>query len=136
MSGKCFFDTNVLVYCYASTEPEKQSVAVALAQSPDAWISTQVLQELSNTLFRKFHQTWDEVGQVTEEVCQNFHVFTNVTATVREAQRIAARYRFSFYDSLIISAALAAECSILFSEDMKNGQVIDDRLEIKNPFLK
>lgn len=54
MSDRIFFDTNVLVYCYTETEPNKKSVAVEFAQSPDAWISTQVLQELSNTLRRKF----------------------------------------------------------------------------------
>jgi predicted nucleic acid-binding protein len=54
MNDKSFLDTNVLVYCYTETEPEKQAVAVALAEQSDTWVSTQVLQELSNTLRRKF----------------------------------------------------------------------------------
>jgi predicted nucleic acid-binding protein len=106
MSDRIFFDTNVLVYCYTETEPNKKSVAVEFAQSPDAWISTQVLQELSNTLRRKFGKEWTEVVGTLEEVCQNFEVFTNLPDTLRDAIRIADKYGYSLYDSLILSSAL------------------------------
>ncbi|HNM06920.1 MAG TPA: PIN domain-containing protein, partial [Leptospiraceae bacterium] len=46
---------------------------------------------------------------------------------------IKERYKFSFWDSLIISSALENNCKILYSEDMQNGQVIMDQLTIKNP---
>jgi len=58
----------------------------------------------------------------------------NTESTIVQACKIAERYGFSFYDSLIISAALECECSILYSEDMSNGQVIDKILKIVNPF--
>ncbi|HRI60833.1 MAG TPA: PIN domain-containing protein, partial [Saprospiraceae bacterium] len=135
MSDKIFFDTNVLVYCYTETEPMKKTIAQALAQSPDAWASTQVLQELSNTLHKKFGKTWAEIDLTVEEVCQNFAVFINQPETVRGAIRTAERYKYSFYDSLILSSCLAIGCKTVYSEDMKNGQVIDGTLEIKNPFL-
>jgi len=135
MSDRIFFDTNVLVYCYTETEPNKKSVAVEFAQSPDAWISTQVLQELSNTLRRKFGKEWTEVVGTLEEVCQNFEVFTNLPDTLRDAIRIADKYGYSLYDSLILSSALVVGCKIVYSEDMQNGQVIDGRLTIVNPFL-
>jgi predicted nucleic acid-binding protein len=51
------------------------------------------------------------------------------------AWKLQARYRFSYFDSLIIAAALAAGCSTLYSEDMQHGQVIAGRLTISNPFL-
>ena len=135
MSDRIFFDTNVLVYCYTETEPNKKSVAVEFAQSLDAWISTQVLQELSNTLRRKFGKEWTEVVGTLEEVCQNFEVFTNLPDTLRDAIRIADKYGYSLYDSLILSSALVVGCKIVYSEDMQNGQVIDGRLTIVNPFL-
>jgi predicted nucleic acid-binding protein len=135
MSDRIFFDTNVLVYCYTETEPNKKSVAVEFAQSPDAWISTQVLQELSNTLRRKFGKEWTEVVGTLEEVCQNFEIFTNLSDTLRDAIRIADKYGYSLYDSLILSSALAVGCKIVYSEDMQNGQVIDGGLTIVNPFL-
>jgi len=61
-------------------------------------------------------------------------VHVNKPATVEQACRIADNYKFSFYDSLIVSAALACNCAILYSEDMHHGQLIEDRLKIINPF--
>jgi len=134
MNDKIFFDTNVLVYCYTETEPNKKAVAQGLAQSPDAWVSTQVLQELSNTLHKKFGKTWAEIDLTIVEVCQNFEVFVNQPETLRDALRLAERYKYSFYDSLILSSSLALGCKTVYSEDMKDGQIIDGALEIKNPF--
>jgi predicted nucleic acid-binding protein len=48
--------------------------------------------------------------------------------------RVAKRYGFSFYDSLIVAAALENACGRLLSEDLQNGQIIDNVLIIENPF--
>lgn len=45
------------------------------------------------------------------------------------------RYQFSFYDSLIVAAALEADCTVLYSEDMQHGFVVDNSLQIINPFV-
>ena len=135
MNDKLFFDTNVLVYCYTDTEPDKKNIAVSLAQSPEAWVSTQVLQDLSNKIQKKFTKDWKEVAATIEEVCKNFIVFTNEPSTLLDAVQIANRYGYSLYDCLIISSALTAGCSILYSEDMQHGQLIDEKLKIINPFL-
>jgi predicted nucleic acid-binding protein len=47
---------------------------------------------------------------------------------------VMERYRFSFYDSLIIATALEASCTTLYSEDMQHGQLIENKLLIINPF--
>ena len=135
MNDKIFFDTNILVYCYTKTEPEKNKVAINLAQNPEAWISTQVLQELANTLRKKFSRDWAEVGATVKEVGQNFEVFTNELDTLSDALRIANQYGYSFYDRLILSSALSIGCSIVYSEDMQHGQVIDGKVKILNPFI-
>lgn len=135
MKDNIFMDTNILVYCYAETEPVKRLVALELAQNPNAWISTQVLQELSNTLRKKFNKRWDEIDLTIEEVCQNFEIVLNTSDIIRDAIRIANRYGYSFYDSLILSSAISLKCKIVYSEDMQNGQLIDDFLVIKNPFI-
>lgn len=54
--------------------------------------------------------------------------------TIKRACQIADRYRFSFYDSLIISAALESNCTVLYSEDLHDGQVIEGTLTVKSPF--
>jgi predicted nucleic acid-binding protein len=51
-----------------------------------------------------------------------------------EALAIAERYSYRIYDALIVASALEARCAILYSEDMQDGQVIDGRLTIRNPF--
>ena len=52
------------------------------------------------------------------------------------ALQMASRYRFSLYDALIAAAALGADCSTLYSEDFQDGQVIEGRLTVRNPFLR
>ncbi len=62
MNDKHFLDTNILVYCYTSTELEKREKAQRAAKLPNTIISTQVLQEFSNTLRRKFQIPWDKIS--------------------------------------------------------------------------
>ena len=53
--------------------------------------------------------------------------------TIGQAHAIAAKYQYAFYDSLIIAAALACNCQVLYSEDMQDGQMINNKLVIQNP---
>ena len=68
-------------------------------------------------------------------MAQNNEVHTNSFTTIQRACKIAERYSFSFYDSLIVAAALESGCLILFSEDLQHGQVIEKVLTVKNPFI-
>lgn len=135
MNERRFLDTNVLIYCYTSTEPKKRSQAQLVASLPDTIISTQVLKEFVNILRKKFKQDWPVIKATLDEVISNFEVYKNDTFAIKKACSIAERYGTSFYDSLIIAAALENNCFILYSEDMQHSQVIEQRLTIKNPFL-
>lgn len=135
MKGRCFIDTNVLIYCYSSTEPEKRRKAIEVAASKNAFVSTQVLNELSNILSKKFHLDWDAIEITLNEVLNNFKLLINETLTTRNAIYIARRYGFSYYDSLIIASALEAKCDILYTEDLHHNQLIEGKLRIFNPFL-
>jgi predicted nucleic acid-binding protein len=134
-SDKVFWDTNVLVYCYDKNQSERKVKAQTLSfDLPDIMISTQVMNELAFVLSKKQGLDWDKVAGVLQEVSQNFTVHTNTTETIIKATNIAKKYHFSFYDSLIISAALESGCNILYSEDMHHGQLIEKRLKIINAF--
>ncbi len=133
MNDNCFIDTNILVYCYTGDEPVKRQKALSIANNPDMFISTQVLTELSNTLKRKFKVDWQTVENVISEVSSDFNVYVNKPNTVERACRIADKYQYSFYDSLIITAALSSNCKTLYSEDMQDGQTIENSLTIVNP---
>jgi len=135
MNDKVFLDSNILIYSYSFTESDKQQTARKLIIENNSFISTQVLQELVNTLTRKFKFNYDDALRALEESCINNYVLTNSEKTITSACKIADRYGFSFYDSLIISSALESDCSILYSEDLNNGQVIERKLKIVNPFI-
>jgi len=136
MSDRVFIDTNVLVYCYSNDEPEKKEVALNLANSSNAILSTQVLTEFSNILKKRFGLTWEEIRLVIMETTKNFVIHINLPDTVLQACQIANRYGFSFYDSLILSSALEERCNIIYTEDMHDGQLINKTLTIVNPFMK
>ena len=135
MSKRGFLDTNTLIYCYTFTEPKKQSQARLVANELDTVISTQVLKELANVLRKKFKQDWPVIEATLDEVINDFEVYNNRTSTIKLACFIAERYKMSFYDSLIIAAALENNCHVLYSEDMQHGQIIENTLIIRNPFL-
>ena len=134
MNDKVFFDTNVLVYAYSNTEPDKQVIARKLIAESVSYVSTQVLKELTNTLTKKFRNSWQEAKNAVLESSKNNLLYTNEIQTILNACDIADRYKLSFYDSLIIAAALECECSILYSEDMQDTQTIEGKLKIVNPF--
>src|SRR3546814_17348917 len=104
MSDKVFLDTNILVYSYSVSEKDKQLTARKFIIETESYISTQVLTEMSNTLTRKFKLSFESTLKAIDECCENSQVFINNTETIRCNIKIADRYRFSFYASLIISA--------------------------------
>jgi predicted nucleic acid-binding protein len=134
MPDNVFLDSNVLVYSYSNSEIQKQQIARRLIADSNSLISTQVLQELCNIVTKKFKFSYEQASTAIRESCQNNSLHINTSDTVLQACDIVGRYGFSFYDSLIISAALESGCAILYSEDMHDGQVIDGKLTVKNPF--
>jgi predicted nucleic acid-binding protein len=134
-SDKIFLDTNIIVYAHTDLEPDKQVTVQKLIAEYQTIISTQVLQKTANTLVKKFKHSWLNVSKVVGEAIQNNILHVNFDSTILDAFRIAELYGFSFYDSLIISAALESGCNILYSEDMHNGQIIENKLTIVNPFI-
>ena len=135
MNANVFLDTNILVYSYSNNEPDKRTVARTLISENNSFLSTQVLQELSNTITKKLGFSFSDAIKVVEEMSKNNNLNTNTQITIIKACEIAERYQFSFYDSMIIAAALESNCKILYSEVMQHNQIIQDTLKIINPFL-
>ena len=134
MNDKVFLDTNILVYSYSGSEVEKQGISRKLITESVSYISTQVLQELTSTLVKKFGKSWKEAQNAVDESSKNNLLHINNQDTIVSACDIADKYKYSFYDSLIIAAALQCGCKTLYSEDMHDGQVIENTLTIVNPF--
>jgi predicted nucleic acid-binding protein len=134
MPANVFLDTNVIIYSYSQDEPDKQERAIACVQSGKPWISTQVLNETINTLRRKFSLDYAQIGHVVDELLQQLQVAVVSTSTIKLALTLAARYQYSYFDSLIVASALEVNCDRLYSEDLQNGQIIDNQLTVVNPF--
>ena len=136
MSDKVFLDTNIVIYSYSEDEPKKQEIANDILEeySNQIIISNQVINELSNTLFRKFKLDADEVKAVVLELNENFPIVNFNLETQLKGIEIKEKYKLQFYDSMILATALENGCNIVYSEDMQHAQVIEDKLTIINPF--
>ena len=131
-ANNAFLDSNIVLYAL-DIDITKRDIAWKLLLGMPC-ISLQVLNECSNVLNRKRQWPAEEVAETLGHLLTFVRVEPTDVATVRSEWKLQARYRFSYYDSLIISAALAAGCSTLYSEDMQHGQVIEGRLTIIDPF--
>lgn len=133
MSGAdSFFDTSVLLYLLSSDSEKADRVETLLAES--GTISVQVLNEFTAVASRKLKMSLVEIREVLDTVRD---ICRTEPLTVEEydlACEIRERYKFSFYDSVIVASALNAGCKILYSEDLQHGQVIEKQLGIINPF--
>lgn len=129
-----FFDTKVLMYLFSDDAAKADRAEALLAKR--GWISVQVLNELASVSSRKLAMTWAEIGEALA-VIRSFCQVVPLTLEVHDlGLAMAARYRLSAYDAMIVAAALVAQCTVLHSEDMQDGQVIDGRLSIVNPFTE
>ena len=134
-NDKYFIDSNIIVYSHSDFDKKKQKKSQSIIAENITVVSTQVVQETSNILKRKFNNSWSEVIVVIDEVINNNILHINSFDTIKKAFYIADKYKFSFCDSLIIAAALECNCKILYSEDMQHKQIIENSLTIINPFL-
>jgi predicted nucleic acid-binding protein len=139
MSVDRFIDTNVFIYQLDTRDPRKHAIAdrivgEALARD-NACISFQVIQECLNTVLRKAEITLDAAAArlYVDTVLAPLDRVASSIELYRSALHLQQRWKFSFYDSLIVAAALEAGCKHLLSEDLQHGQRIGT-LRIENPF--
>ena len=136
MSGREFIDTNVLVYADDRRDPRKRDRARelirALMHDRRGVLSLQVLQEFFAAATRKLGlSSWDAKRRVI--VYSRFDTVTLAPVDLLAAIDLHRLHRISIWDSLIVRAALNANCTTLHTEDLSSGQVIES-LAISNPF--
>ncbi|MDT8379194.1 MAG: PIN domain-containing protein [Desulfotignum sp.] len=138
MKDNCFVDTNILVYFRDASEPEKQKISgewlKTLWENQTGRISIQILNEYYVTVTQKL-----KPGMKTSNArldiknLMAWHPVAVDLTIIKNSWSIQDTYQFSWWDSLIVAAAIKANCSILLSEDFQHGQEIHD-LTIINPF--
>ena len=139
MSGRFFLDTNIFVYDFDVSEPRKTKRASALIRrainSKRGVVSYQVVQEFLNLVFKKFAKPMPAL-EAERYLFSVFRPLLSVHSSPRlflKAIELREAHRLSWYDSLIVAAALEAECETLYSEDLQAGKKVEG-LRIENPF--
>lgn len=140
MKDRCFLDTNILVYAHDITDKRKRKICQNLIyeaiRQDNGAISVQVLNEFIVTVTRKIKKPL-EMEEVEKEVelLKILHIQELEYNLVISALSIHKENNISYWDSLIIAAARAAQCTILYSEDLNDGQNISG-IKIVDPFIQ
>ena len=137
MNADFFLDTNVFVYMFDETDDPKRTSAENLVQQAlverEGCISYQVVQETVNVLSGKMNASPHQVRRILDHVLLPLWRVNPSERLYHRSLDLQSRYHYGFYDSLIVAAALESGCKILYTEDLHQGQQIDD-LTIRNPF--
>ena len=141
MSDKFFLDTNVFVYCFDTSSPDKLKISNDLVhrsiESGLGVISFQVIQEFLNVALQKFavpltlEDSQVYIDNVFFPLCR---VLPDV-ALYKEACDIKKKAGFSFCDCLVLAAAMRQDCGVLYSEDFQHGFQLH-KLTIVNHFIE
>ena len=139
MSGRFFLDTNIFVYAFDARAPAKAKKAANLvrraADTGQGIVSYQVVQEFFSVALRRFAQPMSvaEAEQYLITVFRPLLAIHSSPSLYVEALRITGKHKLSWYDSLIVAAALEGQCETLYSEDLQHGREIEE-MKIENPF--
>ncbi len=126
-----FVDTNVVLYLLDGG-PKADRAEEVLAQGP--LVSVQVLNEAMVNCRRKAGLNWDETRRFLAGIEALCPVEDLTLQTHQVGRALAERYGFSVYDSMIVAAALIADCTTLFTEDMQDDLLVEGQLRLVNPF--
>ena len=133
MSDNIFVDTNILVYSVAD-DLRKRDIADKLLLSHDIVVSAQVISEFIVVTIRKHILETPKAIEYAKQFMQVFQVVPLTKNTITSAVEVMGKYHFSYWDSLILAAALKTGCTSVYSEDLQDGQRIEETLTIVNPF--
>jgi predicted nucleic acid-binding protein len=139
LSGELtFVDTDILVYAEDGREPARRDVAVRVLG--DLWasglgvVSTQVLQEFHNASTRKLRMPPSVARQIVAQYAE-WPVVETTPQLIVSASVLHEHHSFSFWDAMVVEAALLSGATTLLSEDLQNGRKLSG-LTIRNPFQK
>ncbi|NBC64233.1 MAG: PIN domain-containing protein [Bacteroidetes bacterium] len=140
MSDRYFLDTNIIVYSFDERDSNKQETSEKLIKNGlihnQGVISYQVIQEFINVSTRKFETplSLKDCQLYVDSIMDPMWEVYSSKDLIHSAFDITERWQYSFYDSLIVAAAIEASCNILYSEDLQHEQKIYS-LQILNPFV-
>lgn len=132
MADKVFLDSNIILYLVSADAAKADIVEAVLPHRPV--ISVQVLNELVNVCLRKLRMTWRDIDTLLRLVRKYCRVIPLTVEVHESACQLVQRYRISFYDACIVASARAANCQVLYTEDLHQGLIVEGSLLVRNPF--
>lgn len=136
MSDKVFIDSNIWLYALIESDEsidKHHEAKQCIASAENIVISTQVVNEVCVNLLRKGKKDMAYIAQFIFDFTSAYQTLAQTTEDLMTASTIRTDYHVSYWDSLMITSALRAECQVLYSEDMQNGLYVYKRLLIQNP---
>ncbi len=131
-----FIDTNIWLYALLDTgEAEKSSRAKEVITQTEPILSGQIINELCVNLIKKAGFTEEQISQLIEALYEKYPIIEMDESILLDASQLRQEYALSFWDSMVVACALAADVETLYSEDMQDGLVIREALVIKNPLV-
>lgn len=137
-----FLDTNIFIYAFLASEPRKRAKAVELIEtclgSGRGCISYQVVQEFANVARKKFATklSSDDCKAFIDAAMQPLNKVSSSTTLIHTALDLQDELKYSFYDCVMIAAALQVGSSKLYTEDLQHWQLVRGTLRFVNPFLE
>ena len=135
MNDRAFLDTNIFIYLYSETELPKRDIACKCLDKNDCITSTQIFNETTNVWLKKYSLQAETIKKYLdniESVCDEVLILNR--KTINLAIDLKVQYGYSYYDCLMLASALESDCDVILTEDMSDGQIIEGKLKIVNPF--
>jgi predicted nucleic acid-binding protein len=130
-----FVDTNIWLYAFIeSDDVTRHEIAKSTIRQADVVVSVQIINEICVNLLKKAGTPEATLRQLVIAFYDKYAVVDFDPTILLTASELREKYSLSFWDSLIVASALFSRCELLYSEDMQDGLVIDNRLTIVNPF--
>ena len=137
MTEKVFIDSNIFIYAYTGDDEQKHSVARDLLRynvlNNKIILSVQILNEFY-AVMAKYKYPHSEIKLCLNEIIEQVTVMPLELETIKRCIFIKEKYCYSWWDSLVLTSALENDCVILYSEDLRCNQIVENKLEIVNPF--
>jgi predicted nucleic acid-binding protein len=133
-SQTCFIDTNIWLYAFIPSQDAKKSAkAKAIIRQSDIIVSSQIINEICVNLIKKAQFDEPAIQRLIDSFYSRYSVMSVDKTTLLKASELRERLQLSFWDSLIVSSALLGSAEILYTEDMADGLLVENRLRIANP---
>ncbi len=136
MIDNLFIDSNIWLYSFIDSYGEKYEIAKNLIKSKEekTVLSIQVVNEVCFNLLRKANFDESQIQELIDSFFKRYRFSRFDKDLLKKGSKLRERYFLSFWDSLILSAAILSDCHTIYSEDMQHNQLIENKLRIINPF--